>query len=181
MAHAGEVIEHPIFRHRATFIRTAADTDGELLELQFTIGPGGPRLLPHIHRLQLEQFEMLDGSLQFSIAGRRLDRARGERVEVPPGISHSFHNVTSVPAGFRVVYRPALRLEDYFTALYALGAAGNVNRQGFPNPLWLAVLMSDFPDEFFYLPQIPWWLQRALAAPLTLMGRLLGYRSAKLM
>jgi mannose-6-phosphate isomerase-like protein (cupin superfamily) len=180
MAHPGEVIEHPVFRHRARFVRTAADTNGELLELEFTIDPGGPRLSPHIHRLQLEQFEMLDGSLQFSIRGRRLDRTRGEHLDVQPGTSHSFHNVSSAPATFRVMYRPALRLEDFFSALYALGAAGKTNRSGLPSPLWLATLISEFPEEFFYLPVIPWWLQRALTAPLALVGRLLGYSSAKL-
>jgi hypothetical protein len=48
-----------------------------------------------------------------------------------------------------------------------------------PNPLWLATLMWEFPEEFFYLPVVPWWLQRALASPLSLLGGVLGYRAAK--
>jgi cupin domain len=129
--------------------------------------------------MQHEQFNVLDGSLQFSIRGRQLDRASGDGLDVAPGVPHSFRNVTDTPARFRVVYTPALRLEGFFQALYALGAAGKVNRQGVPSPLWIATLMWEFPDEFFYLPVVPWWLQRALAAPLALLGRVLGYSSPK--
>jgi quercetin dioxygenase-like cupin family protein len=177
MARAGDVIEHPVLRHRATFIRTAADTDGELLELEFTIDPDGPRLPPHIHRLQHERFEVLAGTLQFSVGRRHLEAATGNSVDVSPRTSHSFHNDSHAPATFRVVYEPALRLEDFFVALYALGVAGKVNRRGVTSPIWLAMLMWKFPEEFFYLPVIPWWLQRALAAPLALAGSVLGYRS----
>jgi mannose-6-phosphate isomerase-like protein (cupin superfamily) len=175
VAHPGETIEHPVLRNRGTFIRTAAETDGELLELEFRVDPGGPPLLPHIHRLQEEEFEVLEGRVRFGVRRERLDRGPGERVRVPRGTSHSFGIVSDVPARFRVEFRPALALEDFFQALYGLGAAGRVNRFGLPNPLWVAVLMWEFPQEFFYLPVLPWWLQRAFMAPLALVGRRLGY------
>jgi len=54
---------------------------------------------------------------------------------VRPGVSHSFRNRSDAPARFRVEFRPALQLENFFQALYGLGAAGRVNRFGLPNPL----------------------------------------------
>lgn len=160
MAHVGQTIEHPVLRNRGTFIHTAEDTHGELLELEFTIDPGGPPLLPHIHRLQDEEFSVLEGRVRFGVRRARLERGPGDTVRVPRGTGHSFRNVSDTSARFRVEFRPALALEDFFQALYGLGAAGMVNRFGLPNPLWLGVLMWEFPQEL---------------APLALLGRGLGY------
>jgi quercetin dioxygenase-like cupin family protein len=178
VARAGDTIEYPAARGRGTFLRTTADSGGEALEMEFVFEPGGSRLPPHIHRLQDETFELLEGTVRFGVRGEFLERAPGERLTVPHGASHSLCIIGDVTARFRVEFRPALDLEGFFKALYGLGAAGKVNRFGLPGPIWIATLMWTFPKEFFYLPVLPWWLQRSVLAPLALIGRLVGYRTA---
>jgi hypothetical protein len=60
---------------------------------------------------------------------------------------------------------PELRGQNDVVAPSLEGLADNLLRLA----LW------EFPQEFFYLPVVPWWLQRAFMAPLALVGRRLGY------
>jgi hypothetical protein len=40
MAHAGQVIENPLWGERITFRKTAADTGGQLLAIDLELSPG---------------------------------------------------------------------------------------------------------------------------------------------
>ena len=42
MAYAGKVIENPVSGEKITFHKTAADTDGELLEITLELSPTAP-------------------------------------------------------------------------------------------------------------------------------------------
>ena len=41
MAYTGQSIENPVSGERIEFLRTAGDTDGELLEFELTLAPTG--------------------------------------------------------------------------------------------------------------------------------------------
>src|SRR3954468_1752186 len=58
MAYAGQTIENPVSGERITFIRTAADTDGELLEIELELSPDGAVPGAHVHPEQEERFEV---------------------------------------------------------------------------------------------------------------------------
>ena len=42
MAYTGQTIENPVSGEKITFIQTAADTDGELLEIELELPPTAP-------------------------------------------------------------------------------------------------------------------------------------------
>jgi hypothetical protein len=45
----GETIENPVTGERVTFLRTAADTKGELVLISFAVEAGGAVAAPHVH------------------------------------------------------------------------------------------------------------------------------------
>jgi hypothetical protein len=47
MAFAGQIIENPVSGETLHFLRTAADTDGELLEFELELSPD-PELSSHV-------------------------------------------------------------------------------------------------------------------------------------
>ena len=49
---------------RILFLKTAAETNGELLEVEVTYRPRSPRPLEHYHPYQAEQFEVLGGKIR---------------------------------------------------------------------------------------------------------------------
>lgn len=162
VATGGLTIESPKIGQQITFIRTARDTDSAELVIEARMRRGA-FMPPHRHLHQEETFDVLEGTGTFTVAGRRVVARAGEQVKVPPGVSHRFRNRTDGDVRIRATLRPALRTEELFERLFALGAQGKVNKLGAPNPITTARLIREFRDEFFYLAGVPVAVQRILA------------------
>ena len=118
MPHAGQEIRGPDgFRLR--LVRTAAETGGELLEMEATYGSRGSLPPEHMHPRQAERFEVLDGTIRAVIGGTERRYERGEAFEVPAGTPHQMTG--HGPARARWEVRPALRTAEFFERLYSDG------------------------------------------------------------
>ena len=168
MATTGQTIRSPKIGQEITFLRTAADTDGELLELEALLEPGS-RIIEHVHLHQSERFEVLDGRASFWVAGAKATRGPGEDLEIPAGTRHRVRNEGPEPLRVRAQLRPALRAEDVFEAFFTLGAQGRVNRFGAPSPRQTARVLRAHRDDFFYLARIPPGIQRAFVLPFSVL------------
>lgn len=177
MATAGDTIEHPVTGERIVWLKTASDTDGELLQADFFMRPGGFVAAEHVHRHQEERFAVRAGTVRFLAAGREREVSAGETVVVPPGQPHVWWNPGEREARVLVEVRPAMRTEDFFETFFELAQAGKVNaKNGLPNPVQLAVLAREYEEEI-HLARPPLLVQRILFAPLAALGRRLGYRA----
>jgi mannose-6-phosphate isomerase-like protein (cupin superfamily) len=174
MAHAGQVIENQISGERITFRNTAADTDGELLAFDLELGPDGNVPGTHVHPLQEERFEVVEGTMRFRRRGRKVIAKPGDSVVVPPGVRHKFRNDGDEGARVRVEVRPALRMEELLQTSADLAEEGRTNSKGMPKPLDLALFVHEFKDEVAG-PFLPGWLQRAALAPLAWIARKRGH------
>lgn len=113
MARRGLTLTDPTTGQTITFVRTAADTDGALLELETTYAPSRSRPPLHFHPGQSERFEVLEGELQVRVGRRRRTLGAGDVLELPAGTRHSMHG--SARARWEV--RPALSTEEFLTAV----------------------------------------------------------------
>jgi quercetin dioxygenase-like cupin family protein len=171
MISPGQTLENPVTGERFTFTHTAASTGGELLAFDFGLRPGGAVPIPHVHPIQTERFEVVDGRMTFRVGLRKLHAGPGEVVEVQPGVAHSFANAGEDEARLRVEVRPALAMEEMFTEAVAMAQAGRMNRRGMPrNVLDLAVLARKY-DQEAHAPLVSVRLQRLLLAPLVFLAR----------
>jgi mannose-6-phosphate isomerase-like protein (cupin superfamily) len=171
MAYAGQTLQNPASGERITIRQTAADSDGDLLALDLELPAGGR--VPggqHIHPLQEERFEVVEGTMRFRMGRKRVVAGPGEVVVVPPGAKHDFANIGEDSALVRVEVRPALRMEDLFVTAVGLAEEGRTMLGGIPRPLDLALFVEEFDDEVrAAFP--PRWLQRAVLAPLAWIAR----------
>jgi quercetin dioxygenase-like cupin family protein len=135
MAHAGQEIKgQDGFRLR--IVKTGAETDGELLEMEASYGGTG-RLPPeHFHPTQVEQFEVLEGTIRAVVDSAERQYGTGERFEVPAGTPHQM--TADIPARVRWEVRPALRTAEFFERLYGEG----------PDSASAAPSIAEFLDEF---------------------------------
>lgn len=182
MARPGETIANPVTREQVTFIRTAAESRGEVLELDLILGPGGFVPAMHVHPRQEERFEVLAGTPCFRIGSDERSSRAGERLVVPPDTPHRFWNPGSLEARVRIELRPALRMEEVLEETARLGRDGKLNRRGLPNPLRGAVLAREYAAEFAPAPdprvlvsRLPRPILRASIVALAAVGRVLGY------
>ena len=119
MATAGETVVNAATGERVTFVRTAADTGGELLELELVWPRPGGRAPEHVHPGMEERYEVVSGTAAFRIDGEERTAGPGEVVAVPPGTRHLAWNPTQDEVRLRVEFRPALRWEEFVVRLFA--------------------------------------------------------------
>ena len=83
MISPGLTLENPVTGERFTFTHTAGSTRGELLGFDFALRPGGAVPIPHVHPIQTERFEVLDGLMTFRVGLRKVQAGPGDVVESP--------------------------------------------------------------------------------------------------
>jgi quercetin dioxygenase-like cupin family protein len=167
----GQTLENPVTGERFTFTHTAATTNGELLAFDFALRPGGAVPIPHVHPMQTERFEVLEGRMRFRVGLRTVIAVPGDVIEVAPGVAHSFANAGEQQARLRVEVRPALQMEQMFAEVVTMAKAGRMTRRGLPrNPFELARLARKY-DQEAHAPLLSVGVQRALLAPLVFSAR----------
>jgi quercetin dioxygenase-like cupin family protein len=122
------------------FIRTAAETDGELLEMESTYREGAQLPAAHFHPSQDEYFEVLEGTVTTIIDGVEASHAAGETFHVPAGAVHQMVGEAGTRLNWQV--RPALRTAEFFEGLYTGSAAA---RRG--EEFDLAAFLAGHTDE----------------------------------
>ncbi len=113
MARPGLTLTDPTNGQTITFVQTAAQTDGALLELDSTYQPQGGRPPLHKHPAQTERVEVLEGELDVRLGRERQRLGPGEVLEIPAGKPHSMSGTARV----RWEVRPALETEAFLEAV----------------------------------------------------------------
>lgn len=176
VAYAGKTVESP--STRLVFLRTAADTNGELLRFEQFVKAANPEVQEHIHARQEERFTVVSGRMGVRAAGRERVLGAGEEVVVPPGTPHTFWNASPDEELHQVIeLRPALEHEAFFETVYGLQRDGKLPEDGEKGPVNVlqgALIVTEYDN---YLAGPPMLVQRLLFPPLALLGRLLGYKA----
>jgi quercetin dioxygenase-like cupin family protein len=156
------------------FLVTAAETDGALLRIETVNPPTGAAEPVHVHPRQESLAEVISGALRFVVDGRERRLGPGEAIAIPAGAPHSFVNDGDEDAVAIQEFRPALRIAEFFEALFDLAERGELDEQGLPSLLRFAVLGPAFADEIRVVSPA-WPVQRAAFALLGPIARLRGY------
>jgi quercetin dioxygenase-like cupin family protein len=167
----GQTLENPVTGERFTFTHTAATTDGELLAFDFALRLGGAVPIPHVHPIQTERFEVVEGRMRFRVGFRTIVAEAGDVIEVAPGVRHSFANAGEEQARMRVEVRPALAMEEMFAEVIAMAQAGRMSPRGMPRKLTDLATLARRYDLEAHAPFLGVRVQRILLAPLVALGR----------
>jgi quercetin dioxygenase-like cupin family protein len=171
MISPGQTLENPVTGERFTFTDTAATTGGELLAFELALRPGGSVPISHVHPIQNERFEVIEGHMRFRLGWRSVVAGPGEVVEVAPGVRHAFANDGKDEARVRVEVRPALEMERMFADVVAMAQAGRMTRGGMPRNLLDLAMLARTYDHEAHAPFLTVGLQRLLLAPLVFAAR----------
>lgn len=90
---------------RYRFLATAEDTGGAYALWHATLPPGGGPPL-HKHSREDERFDVLAGTVRFSIDGVVHDVGPGDSVAAPRGSVHAFKNISNKPAEMLIHISP---------------------------------------------------------------------------
>ena len=137
MTDPDNALRNPATGELLTFIRRAADTGGELLEMENVWTRADHRTVPHVHPRMEETWRVVSGRAGFQIGENELYAGPGDVVVAPPGTPHHGWNESGGETVLRITMRPALRWEEFVVRLFTA-----------PGP----DLLRDFPDEIAMAP-----------------------------
>jgi quercetin dioxygenase-like cupin family protein len=177
MAKAGDILCSPNFGETIQFVKTAADTQGELLEMEATYEPNQSweQGVEHYHPEQDETFEVMEGMISIKVGGRESTYVTGEKFDVPRGVIHLMRNLSSEPARVRWQVRPALNTETFFETVWGLSADGKLREGTLSYILQFAILARAY-DRVFRVTSPSRTVQKVLFPVLAIIGRLCGYK-----
>ena len=186
MLKSGDSIENPVMGQRIVFCKLAPETEGAFVEVEVFNRPftGKGAAPAHFHPSFTERFEVLSGAARYRLGKEEREARAGDVLVFPAGVPHL--HPWSVSAEELHVRQTTLASQPDVAALEASGAAlvtlfglardGNVNKDGLPNLLQLAVLVHSMMP-YTYLAGMPVPVQSMVFGTLAGAGRALGYRA----
>src|ERR1700751_5599063 len=129
------------------FVRTAAETGGEVVEAEVSGRPRGLLAQRHVHPEQGERIEVISGALKVGMNGRDHILGVGRWIESPGGRPPPAVPLGDGPGTVRIEHRPAGRSEEFLRRLAELCREDQFLRAGFPRPVAGAELVLDFASS----------------------------------
>src|ERR671914_826143 len=108
MAKSGDELVNPVTGLRTVFRKTARETSGELLQVDWIGEPGWSTGPDHVHPLQEERFEVLSGKLGLRVEGVERVYSAGDVILAPAGSAHAAWNAGDDEVHVLVDFRPPL-------------------------------------------------------------------------
>ena len=171
MAAPAREIHNPRTGQRMKFVLSRPG----LLRIESLNPPVAEREPVHVHPRQTSGCEVTSGALVFEVEGHERRLTVGDSIVIPPNTPHRFWNDGDEPASSVQFFEPALDTTAFFETFFALAAADELDSNGMPRPLQLALLVPEFGDEIRPVSP-PWPILRALAFVLAPLARARGYR-----
>ena len=109
---------------------------GSIAVFEFVVPAGARVPIAHSHDGYEETIYGLEGTLTWTVDGRRVDVGPGEVLCIPRGVVHRFENEYDVDARMLGIVTPGILRSDYFRELAALAGAG-----GPPDPAAIGEVM----------------------------------------
>ena len=169
---AGDSVGDSSSPERFVFRETTRETEGERLTFDYFLRPGASVPTEHVHPIQEERFEVLEGTLTVTIAGKEVQLRPGEVGVVPAGIAHRAFNHADTEMHSLVDVRPSGNLDMFFVQLERSGV--RMDPPALPAGLQFMRFMQEY--EASYIAGLPISTQRVLAFLVAPTARVLGYQ-----
>ncbi|NEM97498.1 cupin domain-containing protein [Pontibacter burrus] len=133
-------------------VKTAADTQGKSLEMEWKLLPQTDGTPPHIHPYASETYRVLEGMIEVSLNDRWHQLHQGEELTVPAGVPHTFRNPSEYVTRVYNIHAPAMEFEGYFEDLGCMvtklaGESQERLHMNFKTATYLAMLMKKYSKE----------------------------------
>lgn len=160
MAKKGQTINNKITGETLTFLETSADTNGQRLVFDLLLEPRSCVPMKHIHTLQDEIFETLEGYVDVEVGNEQKKIHAGNKVLMPKSVPHKWWNSSGSNIRLTVTFIPAHNTEDFFVEMFELANSGKSKPNGAPTFSQAAVMCGKYD---IYHPKIPVALQKIVS------------------
>lgn len=143
---ARRVFINPMYKDKATVLKTSEETGGAYSLGELEVWPGGGNPM-HKHSAFTETFTAIKGTLGIALKDKKYYLKPGESITVPLHTPHHFFNDGQQPVTCHVKFVPGHA--DFVKGLaigYGLAADGKTNKKGVPKSfthLALLIVLTD--------------------------------------
>jgi mannose-6-phosphate isomerase-like protein (cupin superfamily) len=175
MAKPNDILENLRNGSRMQFLITSAESKGEVVKVKVWTPPHVPMPPAHLHPLQTDAMEIIQGQMRVKIGSHEQVLAAGQRIVVPKNTPHQTWVEGSTDLIVTHELRPALKSETFFETQLALAAQGKSHANGVPKDFlqFATILHENYGELFVTNPPVP--VQKFVAKVIGGLGRLLGY------
>lgn len=154
-----------------TIVKTAKDTQGKSLEMEWTLSPNSGGTPVHIHPAAIETYEIISGELEVFKKDKWITASAGEKITIEKGEPHSFRNSTNAFVKVYNTHQPAMNFEGFFKGLHKFAKSGLVKngKMTFKSIVAVSTLWTNYPKEILSVKP-PAFVMKALAV----YGRMTG-------
>lgn len=139
-------IFNPIFKDVCTFLRTSAETRGQVSDMIVILHAHGRNPM-HKHSQFAETFIVREGELGLMHRGKKIILAAGEQFTIEKDVPHCFFNPTGSAVKFQVQFTPGHEgAENMLRILYGMAADGATDKKGIPKSLSTIALLGELGD-----------------------------------
>lgn len=140
---ARKVFINPIYKDKATVLKTVEETGGSYMLAELIVYPGGGNTM-HTHHAFEETFTTVKGTLGVVLNNKKHYLQPGESVTVPLNAPHYFFNDSKEPVTCHIKFTPGHEGFGKGIAIaYGLATDGKTNRKGVPkNIMHLALVIA---------------------------------------
>ncbi len=149
-----------------TFLQTAKDTGGRLLEMESGFEPHSPEPPLHYHPDQFEDFTILEGELTVRINGSLKILKTGDRLHVQANTPHAMWNNSELKTTVNWKVQPALNTEQLFETFAGLAIDNKTKSNGMPAFFQVVLTANKFSNTFRMVSPY-YWVQKILFGLLT--------------
>jgi quercetin dioxygenase-like cupin family protein len=152
-------------------VRSNEETQGEYVEMEWSLPPDAFAPPPHRHPTQTESYEVLEGSFEVVVDGDWQRLGPGDSATVPVGANHTFRLVGE-PVRVRNFHRPGSGFDEFIERQHRFVTSSRFKGLKHPSTaLAMAVAWHEHRD--LLVPANP--ALRAAVALLAPIGRARGY------
>jgi mannose-6-phosphate isomerase-like protein (cupin superfamily) len=154
-----------------TIVKTAKDTHGKSLEMEWTLSPNSGGTPVHIHAAAIETYEIISGELEVFKKDKWIKASAGEKITIEKGEPHTFRNSTNEYVKVYNTHQPAMNFENFFRGLHKFAKSGLVQngKMNFKSVVGVSTLWSNYSKEIVSVKP-PAFVMKALAV----YGRMRG-------
>ncbi|MGV3761848.1 cupin domain-containing protein [Parapedobacter sp.] len=169
----GQLLTNPITDDTYEYLETSKDSEGARVVIKATVKSQGQLVPNHLHTLQDETFEIVDGRLTIWADGATRVLSAGERITLPRNKAHNHYNGHSMPVTYIHTVAPGLDFDYLIENLVGLAADGKSGGGGLVQQL----VTLRYLDSKSFLSDMPLAVQKALMVAVAPIARLFGYRA----
>lgn len=178
MVKAGDTLHNPLSGETFIILKTAADTQGALFQMETRVPVnGGTHVPPHLHPAHTMRLTIVRGAMKFWMGKPESEKicTTGAKLTISTHTPYHWTITGNDELRFVTEFEPAGEWEHLFESMSAIGRAATRGGAKRLNPVLASMSVLNRRRDHMYFSVMPVSMQKVLFAGVAFIAKLFGY------